>query len=72
MLGTGSIKRRSLNFVLLMCVFCLTVKINWREAIPAEPGHESLINCDIQQGPCTKNLAGMTVTLDIQPSLLKL
>jgi len=38
-----------------------------RGAIAADPTPESLINCNIQQGPCTKDLRGMTVTLDILP-----
>jgi hypothetical protein len=41
------------------------------EAIAADPTPESLINCSIQQGPCTKPLGGMTVTLDILPKPVK-
>ena len=37
----------------------------------ADATSEGLINCDIQQGPCTKDLAGMTVTLDILPKPVK-
>jgi len=42
-----------------------------REVMAADPSPESLINCDIQQGPCTKEFSGMTVTLDIQPKPVK-
>ena len=41
------------------------------EVMAADPSPESLIKCDIQQGPCTKQLAGMSVTLDIQPKPVK-
>jgi hypothetical protein len=37
------------------------------EAIAADPTPKSLVNCSIQEGPCTKHLAGMSVTLDILP-----
>lgn len=29
------------------------------------------MNCDIQQGPCTRRLADLTVTLDISPKPVK-
>jgi hypothetical protein len=37
------------------------------ETTAADPRSESSITCDIQKGPCTKELAGLTVTLDILP-----
>jgi hypothetical protein len=42
-----------------------------RKAIAVDPTSENAINCDIQQRPCTKELAGMTVTLDILPKPVK-
>ena len=41
------------------------------EAIAADPAPGNLANCDIQHDPCTKELAGMTVTLDILPKPVK-
>lgn len=40
-------------------------------AMAADRSSEGLIHCDIQEGPCTKELAGMTVTLDILPKPVK-
>jgi hypothetical protein len=67
-LGTRPTRRRSPGFVLVICLFCVaTMTSNPWEAIPADSGSKSLITCDIQKGPCTKQLAGMTLTLDILP-----
>jgi len=33
----------------------------------ADPSPESLVNCSIQEKPCAKELAGISVTLDILP-----
>ena len=67
MLGACAIKRRRASFVLLIC-FCFgTVMSNPWEAIPADSGSETLTTCDIQKGPCTRELGGLTVTLDILP-----
>jgi hypothetical protein len=40
---------------------------NPREAISADSSVETLVPCDIQNEPCTKELAGLTVTLEILP-----
>jgi hypothetical protein len=37
------------------------------EAVAAGPSPEDTVNCSIQEGPCTRHLAGRTVTLDILP-----
>jgi hypothetical protein len=66
-LGTRLTRRRSPGFALLICLFCGTMMSAPWEAIPADSGSKSLVSCDIQKGPCTKDLAGMTVTLDILP-----
>jgi hypothetical protein len=68
MLGTCS---RSLELVLLIGLLGVATRISTWEAIAADPSPEGLINCDIQQGPCTKEFAGMTVTLDILPKPVK-
>jgi hypothetical protein len=53
--------------VLLLTLFCL-----------AAPGHISagdkyreMINCDLHQGVCTRNLAGFTLTLAVAPRPVK-
>lgn len=63
----------SANFSILVSV-CLSIVVNQgplREAIAADPASGSLVNCDIQRGPCTQELAGMAVTLDILPRPVK-
>ncbi len=64
--GFGKSRRRLLFFV-LAGLLMVTGQGALREAIAADPTSENLINCSIQQGPCTKDLRGMTVTLDILP-----
>jgi len=59
---------------LVLIVVCLPMVVNQgalREVMAADPSPESLINCDIQQGPCRKEFSGMTVTLDIHPKPVK-
>ncbi len=61
------------NFWILVSV-CLSIVVNQgplREAIAADPASGSLVNCEIQRGPCTQELAGMAVTLDILPRPIK-
>jgi len=61
------------NFWILVSV-CLSIVVNQgplREAIAADPDSGSLVKCDIQRGPCTQELAGMVVTLDILPRPVK-
>ena len=65
-IGTG---RFTIN--VLVALLLLINQGALREAMAADPSPESLINCDIQQGPCTKEFSGMTVTLDIQPKPVK-
>jgi hypothetical protein len=70
------LKRRStgnkaVNLVRLACLLCMAVITNSGEALAEDPSPESLINCDIQHGPCTRDLAGSTVTLDILPKPVK-
>jgi len=63
----------SQNFSILVSV-CLSIVVNQgplREAIAADPDSGSLVKCDIQRGPCTQELAGMVVTLDILPRPVK-
>lgn len=64
--GFGNSRRRLLFLVLACLPFVMIKGASW-EATAADPTPENLINCSIQQGPCTKDLAGMTVTLDILP-----
>jgi len=61
------------NFWILVSV-CFYIVVNQgplREAIAADPDSGSLVKCDIQRGPCTQELAGMVVTLDILPRPVK-
>jgi hypothetical protein len=55
---------------LILVIVCLPILMNpvalW-DAIAAGPTPGDVVNCDIQRGPCTQDLAGMTVTLDILP-----
>ena len=64
--GFGNSRRRLLFLVLAGLLMAMSQDALW-EAIAADPTPESLVNCSIQQGPCTKDLGGMTVTLDILP-----
>lgn len=41
------------------------------ETTAADPRSESSITCDIQHGACTKEVGGVTVTLDILPKPVK-
>ena len=55
---------------LILAVACLPIAMNegaLGKATAADLSSESLINCDIQKGPCTKELAGLKVSLDILP-----
>jgi hypothetical protein len=65
--GSCPITIRGVRFLLLVFLFFGTVMSNPREAISADSSAESLITCDIQKGPCTEQLGGLTVTLDILP-----
>ena len=63
----------SVNFSILVSV-CFSIVVNQgplREAIAADPASGNLVNCEIQRGPCTQELAGMTVTLDVLPKPVK-
>ena len=68
------INRRWVGTGKLPVIACLLVMVHqvlqW-EAIAADPGSENQINCRIQEGPCTKRLMGMSVTLDILPRPVK-
>ena len=64
--GFGNSRRRLL-FLVLACLPFMMIKGALWEATAADPTPENLINCNIQQGPCAKDLGGMTVTLDILP-----
>ncbi len=61
------------KFLILVSV-CLPILMNpvalW-DAIAAGPTPGDVVNCDIQRGPCTQELAGMAVTLDILPRPVK-
>jgi hypothetical protein len=57
----------ALHFAVLICLCCVAMMSNPWEAISAGSSSESLTTCEIQKGPCTKELAGLTVTLDILP-----
>ncbi len=55
---------------LTLAVVCLPIAMKegaLGKATAADPTPGSFVNCDIQRGPCTQDLAGMTVTLDILP-----
>jgi hypothetical protein len=68
------INRRWVRAGRLPVMACLLVMghqvLQW-EARAADPGSENQINCRIQEGPCTKRLMGMSVTLDILPRPVK-
>lgn len=67
MLKSCTIKIRCLGFLLLICFFCGMMTGNPWQAIAAGPSSENSVSCDMQQGPCTKHLGDMIVTLDILP-----
>ena len=67
MLESCSIGKKVLNLVLLTYLLCMPMMSNPWKAIAGDPDSKGLINCDIQRGPCTEELAGMIVTLDILP-----
>ncbi|MBP1740226.1 MAG: hypothetical protein H6Q48_2519 [Deltaproteobacteria bacterium] len=62
------------RIVLILAIMWFPMGVNreslW-EAIAADPASGSLVNCEIQRGPCTQELAGMAVTLDILPRPVK-
>jgi len=64
----------SLGKCSIFMIVCVPMVMNpaalWH-AFAAEPTPGSPVNCDMQHGPCTKELAGMTVTLDILPKPVK-
>jgi hypothetical protein len=61
------ISARKIVITVIACLLMMMNRGALRGAIAADPTSENLINCSIHQGPCTKDLRGMTVTLDIQP-----
>ena len=67
MLKSCTIKGRCLGFLLLVCLFCGMMAGDPWKAIAGGPSSENSVNCDMQQGPCTKHLGDMIVTLDILP-----
>lgn len=62
-----TIGNKKFYFVLLICLAAASMAGNSWEAISADSGSESSMTCDIQKGPCSKELAGLKVTLDILP-----
>jgi hypothetical protein len=53
-----------------LVIGCLSVMGNQmaqRNAIAADPASEKSVHCDIHKGPCTKEVRGVSVTLDISP-----
>ena len=58
--------RRFFIRVLLGLLMVICQGAIW-SARAADPSPESLVNCSIQEKPCTKELAGISVTLDILP-----
>jgi hypothetical protein len=71
MLKGRSTANKIADLVRLACLLCMAAITNFGEALAADPSPESLINCDIQHGPCTRHLAGSTVTLEILPKPVK-
>ena len=67
MLRSCSIGNKTVDLVLLACLICTTMVSDARRATAGDSDSKSLIHCDIHQGPCTKELASMMVTLDILP-----
>jgi len=67
MLNSCSIGNKTVDLVLIACLICTTMVSDPRRATAGDSDSKSLIYCDIHQGPCTKELAGMRVTLDILP-----
>jgi hypothetical protein len=71
MMKSRSTGNKAVDLVRLVCLLCMAAIINSGEALAADQSPESLINCDIQHGPCTRDLAGRTVTLEILPKPVK-
>ena len=67
MLKSCPIGNKAVDLVLLACLLCMTMMSEPRRATAGDPDSKSLIHCDIHKGPCSKELAGMMVTLDILP-----
>jgi hypothetical protein len=67
MMKSCMIKARCVGFLLLICLFCGMMMSNPWKAVAADPGSETSINCDIQQGACSGRLGDLTVSLDILP-----
>jgi hypothetical protein len=67
MLKSCTIKGRCLGFLLLICLFCGMMTGDPWKAIAGGPSSENSVNCDMQQGPCTKHLGDIILTLDILP-----
>ena len=67
MLKSCLTRNKAVDLVLLACLICATMVSDPRRAAAGDSDSKSLIHCDIHQGPCTKELAGMMVTLDILP-----
>lgn len=53
--------------LVLLCFPTTMGQITVHQATAADQNLQGLINCDIQRGPCTKDLAGCTVSFDIHP-----
>jgi hypothetical protein len=56
---------------LLLCLFVMGVAGSSLSGEAQAQGAQSAVDCAIQSGPCTKNLADGTVTLDITPRPVK-
>ena len=62
---------KEIFLVFLYLVLFLLVNGIVSRATAAEEDPEAPVNCDIQQGPCTKMRDGLQVTLDILPRPVK-
>jgi hypothetical protein len=63
-------KKRSLT----MIIFCLFLFHSTPFVVPAVASgkkSDNLLDCDIHEGPCTKSLQDVIVTLDIKPKPVK-
>ena len=67
---TACLKR--FKFILKISFLCLLFLIVLPENhIPGAYAGESQINCSIHDGPCSRSLPGLEVTLDIRPKPVK-
>lgn len=66
-----SLPRRYACTTLWLALTTICILLVAAGGVAADSDKSSMINCDIQDGPCTQSLDGRMVTLDIQPRPVK-